>query len=127
MNLLYFVGKNCSAGEKIIKGLNTFPDLKIEVLPLLEDLEHYWQQKGFYQNTIALFFINSEKELKRLLKLKSFFMNTPIILILPNKRQMFTIGAKLYPRYMSDFDNATYEIEPVLNRLIRKYKPHNNY
>ena len=45
MNLLYFIGKNCSAGEKIIKGLNTFPDLKIEVLPLLEDLEHYWQQK----------------------------------------------------------------------------------
>ena len=47
------------------------------------------------------------------------FKYVPIVLILPNKKQMFSIGAKLYPRYMSDFDNSASEINTVLAKLIK--------
>ena len=113
------MSKNCLAGKKFLSTLNNFPDLKIKVLSDLENLENHFRQVNFCQNNIALFAITSETELNKLIKLKNLFKNTPILLILPNKKQMFSIGAKLYPRYMSDFDNSASEINTVLAKLIK--------
>ncbi len=66
--------------------------------------------------------IDSEKELKKLLEFKDILANTSVILVLPNKEQMFHMGARLYPRFMTDFDNAKFEINAVLHKLIKKQK-----
>lgn len=123
MNLLYFTSKNGFACEQIIHDLtHVFPDLSINMLPTLKNLKISLRQGSLYKNTIILFMIDSEKELKNLLKLKDFLTNSNVVLILPNKKQMFHMGAKLYPRFMTDFNNARFEINPVLHKLIEKYQ-----
>ncbi|MCD4674786.1 MAG: hypothetical protein K8S18_02170, partial [Desulfobacula sp.] len=71
MNLLYFTSKNGFACEQIIHDLtHVFPDLSINMLPTLKNLKISLRQGSLYKNTIILFMIDSEKELKNLLKLK---------------------------------------------------------
>jgi len=123
MNLIYFTNKNGLVCEQIIQDLvHVFPDLKINMLPTLKNLEANLHQNDIFKNTIVLFMIDSEKELNKLLLFKELLANTNVVLILPNKEQMFHMGARLYPRFMTDFDNAKFEINAVLHKLIKKYK-----
>jgi len=123
MNLLYFGSKNGFACEKIFYDLSHFfSDLNITRLPAIRKLKINLYQGYFLKNSIVLFAIDSEKELKSLFLYKDILSNTNIVLILPNIKEMFHIGARLYPRFMTDFDNAPFEISSVLYKLIGKCK-----
>jgi hypothetical protein len=72
------------------------------------------------ESTIAVLFVADGEDLESILAVQSFFGNTPIVLILPDRKaDTIMKGHSMHPRYLSFKDNRLEDVRAVLARMIR--------
>ncbi len=81
--------------------------------------------------SVAILSAQNEEQLSKLVLLKDFFEEIPIILVLPNMKQVSTLkGYILNPKFVdfidSDFENVGAVLEKIIDRIKNNQMYHLN-
>ncbi len=126
MSILFFNSETNSVGKKLQRVIEpAVPGENIEVFKTIENLLQGLIRPNNNRNIVVLFAANRQ-ELLEILSFQNFFDDTRIILILPDDaRDTFSLGAKLYPRFIShadsDFEHVAAVLRKMRNHLHKSY------
>ena len=122
MKILLYMKKNGHSANRLQTGMAiTVPDDSIEIVRTVEDLSRSFMQPE-NKPAIAIIMVTDRHELLEVLTVYQFLSDARIILILPdNGEDLFALGCKLYPRFVSyasrDFKDVLAVVEKMMKNL----------
>ncbi len=122
MNILFYIPDLIKTREKIYRIAQMAEvKAKAEIFRDIRDLSHRLSRPAD-TGTIAVILINNQKDLKNLYSIRHLLSDLPFILILPyRENKMTSIGYNLGPRFLTYMDGNLYEVEAVLEKMIRNH------
>ncbi len=122
MKILLYMKRNSTPANRLQTGIvMTVPQDSIEIVRTVEDLTRSFMQPE-NKPAIAIIMVNDRHELLEVLTAQPWLNDTKIILILPdNGEDLFPLGCKLYPRFISyasrDFKDVSAVVEKMMKNL----------
>ena len=122
MKILLYMKRNSAPADQLQTGIAMIaPHDSLEIVRTIEDLPRSFMQPE-NKPAIAIIMVADRHELLEILAVYQFLDGTRIILILPdNGEDLFTLGCKLYPRFVSftgsDFKDVSAVVEKMMKNL----------
>ena len=122
MKILLYMKRNSATGNRLQSGIAmTAPHDRIEIVRTIEDLPRSFRLTE-NKPAIAIIMVTDRQELLEIISMQHLLNDTKIILILPDDRKdIFTLGCKLYPRFVSytgsDFKDVLAVVEKMMKNL----------
>lgn len=123
MGLVFYVPGKHTAANRLLKAVNgVAPPGERTIYTTFEMFSAYVSENFRNNNVFILMAINRE-ELLKIISLREYLIDIPIILILPDA-DMSTVkkGHALYPRFLSYMDSDFTDVAAVLNKMIQLYR-----
>ena len=78
--------------------------------------------RPFRHSNIFVLVAADRKELQKILSLRVYLLDMPVVLILPDgEKDTFKQGHSLYPRFISYLENNFDDVTAVLEKMIQRY------
>ena len=119
MKVLVYPGRNQKTAKKILSVIEArVPKEKTEIYRTIDGLSQRLRQPK-YNLTAAILLAGARKELLDLLFIRDLFHDVRIILLLPGReKETFSLGCKLYPRFISYADGNFTDVGAVLGKML---------
>ena len=122
MKILLYMKRNSAPSNRLQTGIAmTAPQTGIEIVRTIEDLSGSFMQPE-NKPAITIIMVTTKSEILEVLTAQPWLNDTKIILILPdNGEDLFPLGCKLYPRFISyasrDFKDVSAVVEKMMKNL----------
>lgn len=119
MNLVAYWNEKKGCGKRLFKAIkDVVPSDSLYLYHRIEDLSQGIRQVP-WGSSIAVLLTSSTKELSEIIALKGLFLESRIILILPDrKKESIAKGHTLFPRFLSYADSDFRDVRAVLYKMI---------
>ena len=122
MKILLYMKRNRAPANRLQTGIEMIAlQNSIEIVRTIEDLPRSFMQPE-NKPAITIIMVTNKNELLEIISMQHLLNDTKIILILPDDRKdIFTLGCKLYPRFVSytgsDFKDVSAVVEKMMTNL----------
>jgi hypothetical protein len=80
-----------------------------------------FHKQNLFNDALAVFSLETQRHLDRLLEVESLLKSIPLILILPNqKKNTIALAHRLLPRFLTFSDDDPGRVAAVLKKMIEK-------
>ncbi len=121
MNLILYVHQDASEnGDNFKKTIaRNFTDVQIDSFHTFNTFKSRLKKISLYNEEIFILFVETENQLKELIRLIGLLENKRIILILPDhSKKVVSTALKFFPRYFTQINNSYNDLCAVLDKMI---------
>ena len=120
MKILLYMKRNSAPADRLQTGIAmAVPNDNIEIVQTIEDLPRSFMQPE-NKPAISIIMVTNKNELLEIISMQHLLNDTKTILILPDDRKdIFTLGCKLYPRFVSYTGSDFKDVLAVLAKMMK--------
>ena len=121
MKILLYMKRNSASANRLQTGIAmTVPPDSIEIVRTIEDFFRSYRQLG-NKPAITIIMVTNKHELLEIISVRHLLNDTRIILILPEDgKDIFTLGCRLYPRFVSYVSSDFKDVLAVVEKMMKK-------
>ena len=120
MKILLYMKRNSATGNRLQTGIAMIaPHDSLEIVRTIEDFFRSYRQLE-NKPAITIIMVTNKHELLEIISVRHMLDDTRIILILPEDgKNLFTLGCKLYPRFVSYVSSDFRDVLAVVEKMMK--------